>query len=71
MLLHFEFYRVRLDGRRIGGETITFGSSTLNLAIGHAQSMLKDRTFSFGKANLCLIKDEDGNIVREVRGAAI
>jgi hypothetical protein len=66
MLLHFEFYRVRLDGRRIGGEKVTFGSSTMELAISHAQSMLENNTFSFGKANLCLIKDQDGGLIREV-----
>jgi hypothetical protein len=71
MLLQFEFYGVRADGQRIGGEAITFSSTRMDLAIRHAQSMLEERTFLFGKANLCLIKDEDGNIVREVTGAAI
>ena len=67
MLLQFQFYLEGLEGHRMGGETILFGSTTLEVAISDAEAMLKDRTFPFGKANLCLIKDKDGRLIREVR----
>jgi hypothetical protein len=67
MLLQFQLYLDTPEGHRIGGETILFGSTTLEVAISDAEAMLKDRTFPFGKANLCLIKDKDGRLIREVR----
>ena len=70
MLLQFQFYLEGLEGHRMGGETILFGSTTLEVAISDAEVMLKDRTFLFGKANLCLIKDKDGNLIREVRASS-
>ena len=66
MLLHFEFYSVPPDGSLKHCEEITFSASSLDLAIGLAEDTLEDRTFSFGKANLCLIKDRDGRLIREV-----
>jgi hypothetical protein len=47
-------------------EKITFSTTSMGLAVGHAEKMLEDRTFAFGKANLCLIKDEDGGLILEV-----
>jgi hypothetical protein len=67
MLLHFEFYKVKPDGQRLGREKVTFGSSDMGLALGQAESILENTTFSFGKANLCLIRDQHGNVLREVR----
>jgi len=67
MLLQFEFYLDTPEGHRMGGDTILYGSSTLDEATGRAELMLREHTFPFGKANLCLIKDEDGNLIREVR----
>ena len=66
MLLQFEFYRVRPDGSLKHCEKITFSTTSMDLAIGHAEEMLQDRTFPFGKANLCLIKDGDDRLIREV-----
>jgi hypothetical protein len=66
MLLHFEFYSVPPDGSLKHYEEITFSASSMALAIGHAEEMLEGRTFRFGKANLCLIKDRDGRLIREV-----
>jgi hypothetical protein len=67
MLLQFEFYLDTPEGHRMGGETILYGSSTLDEAIGRAESMLREHTFPFVKANLCLIKSEDGRLICEVR----
>ena len=67
MLLQLQFYLDTREGHRVAGETVLFGSTTLDYAIRHAEGMLANRSFSFGKANLCLIKDADGNIIREIR----
>ena len=66
MLLQFEFYRVRPDGSLKHCEKITFSTTSMDLAVGHAKKVLEGGTFAFGKANLCLIKDEDGRLIREV-----
>jgi hypothetical protein len=66
MLLHLEFYSVPPDGSLKHCEKITFSTTSMDLAVGHAEKVLEDRTFPFGKANLCLIKDEDGGLIREV-----
>jgi len=66
MLLQFEFYSVPRDGSLKDCEIITFSTTSMDLAIGHAEKTLEDRTFPFGKANLCLIRGEDGSLIREV-----
>ena len=66
MLWHFDFYLVGQDGKRIGGENSTDASSSLDLAVAQAESMMENITHTFGKANRCLIKSQDGTIVREV-----
>jgi hypothetical protein len=60
MLLQFQFYLDTPEGHRMGGETILFGSTTLEVAFAEAESMLETHTFPFGKANVCVIKDQDG-----------
>jgi hypothetical protein len=66
MLWHFAFYHVESDGARIGGDKVTDGSPSIEQAIAQAKSMLQSVIFPFGRANLCLIKSQDGNLVREV-----
>jgi hypothetical protein len=61
-----EFYRFNPDGTRAGGDKVTDGSPSLELAMTKAKSILRDNTFSWGKPNLCLVKGQDGSIVREV-----
>ena len=63
MLLQFQFYLDTPEGHRMGGETILYGSTTLEMAVGHAETILKDHSFPFGKANLCIIKDKDGQVI--------
>ena len=53
MLLQFQFY-LDTPERRMEGETVLYGSTTLDQAIERAGKMLKARTFYFGKANLCI-----------------
>jgi hypothetical protein len=67
MLSQFQFYLDTPEGHRMEGETVLYRSSTLDEAIKRAGKMLKARTFYFGKANLCIIKDQDGHVLREVR----
>ncbi len=68
MVLQLQLYLDTAKGYLVEGETIIYSSSTLDLAVGHAEDMLQNHSFSFGKANLCLIKDEGGNVIREVKG---
>jgi hypothetical protein len=63
---HFQFFQVAYDGRRIGGDVITDGSASLEEAIEEAKSIMRNRTFYFGKASICVVKSQDGAIVREV-----
>jgi hypothetical protein len=67
MLFQFQFYLDTPEGHRMGGDTISYSSTTLDLAVGYAEAMLEEHTFPFGKANLCIIKDEYGHVLREVR----
>jgi hypothetical protein len=70
MLWHLEFYCIGSDGKRIGGEKVTGGPSSFDDAITKAKSMMRNVTFSFGKANICVIKSQDGSLVREVNADA-
>ena len=45
---------------------MTDGSASLEQAIEEAKSVMRNRTFHFGKATLCVVKSQDGTIVREV-----
>lgn len=65
-LWDLEFYRTDADGVRSGGQKVTDGSASIDGAVFQAKSMMEHGIFSFGKANLCLIKSQDGTIVREV-----
>ena len=67
MLLQFQFYLDTPEGHRMGGETILYDCTALDMAVGHAEDMLEHHSFPFGKANLCIIKDKDGHVIREVR----
>ena len=63
---HFQFFQVAYDRRRIGGDVMMDGSASLEQAIEEAKSVMRNRTFHFGKATLCVVKSQDGTIVREV-----
>jgi hypothetical protein len=66
MFWHLEFYRINPDGTRTGGDLVNDASPSVELVIAQAKSMMQNITFSWGKANLCLVKSQDGRLVREV-----
>ena len=67
---HLSFFRVEHDGRRIGGDAMTNGSTSLEGAIAEAKSIMQNRHFHFGKATVCVMKRQDGTIVGEVNADA-
>jgi hypothetical protein len=67
MLLHLEFYSIPPEGPLKDCERIVFGTSSVDLAMVHARELLEKRTFPFGKAKLCLIKDEAGKTLCQMR----
>jgi hypothetical protein len=67
MLLHLEFYPVRTEGSPRTCERIAYGTSSVDQAIVHARDVLENRTFAFGKAKLCLIKNEEGKVLCQMR----
>jgi hypothetical protein len=67
MIWQLEFYCVNSDGTRTGGDRVTDASKSLDQAAAQAESMMENVTFAFGKANLCVIKNQNGTPVREVR----
>ena len=68
MLLHLEFYSIRADDQPLRDcERIAYGTTSVDLAIVHARDVLDNRTFPFGKAKLCLIRNEEGKILCQMR----
>ena len=62
------FYRV-IDGKRTGGDLVSVKdpSSSIDFAIDEAKFLLKNNQFPLcGKPDLCVIKNQDGIVVREV-----
>lgn len=66
MLLHLEFYWIPLEGSLRYCERITFNATSIEFAIAHAGGVLESQDSPYGKANLCLIKDQDGQLIRDV-----
>ncbi len=65
MIWHLEFYRVDRNGKWVGPHRINHDTSIAD-AVRKAESLLQNNTFPFLRANLCLIKDQDGDVVRQV-----
>jgi hypothetical protein len=68
IIWHLQFYRTKPDGTRIGGDIVNDLSPSIDRAIDQAKSLLQNVTFPWGKPNVCLVKSQDGSIVREVSG---
>jgi hypothetical protein len=66
VLFQFDFYAVDPGGERRGNERITADVETIETAIAHAKSMMRDTTFTFGKANRCLVTDQDRTVSCEI-----
>jgi hypothetical protein len=62
----FEFYQIGPDGTRAGGHKIADASESVAIDMARVQSIMRDRTFTFGKANPCLIKTQQGRVICEV-----
>jgi hypothetical protein len=67
VLLHLEFYPLNPAGSHRGCERIAFGTTSVNRAIVHARDLLENRMFSFGHAKFCLIKDDQGKVLRQMK----
>lgn len=67
MLLHLEFYSAPPESHFGDCQRIAFGATSVELAIVHARGILEDSIFPFGKAKLCLIKNEDGKVLCQMR----
>jgi hypothetical protein len=65
MIWHLEFYRVERSGKWVGPHRMTHASSIENAA-KKAESLLRSNAFPFARANLCLIKNQDGDVIRQV-----
>jgi hypothetical protein len=70
IIWHLQFYHANPNGTRIGGDIVNDTSPFIDLGIDQAKSMLQNITFHWGKPNVCLVKSQDGSIVREVIGNA-
>ena len=66
MLHHLEFYWIPPQGSLRYCERITVNSTSIDQAIARAEDVLENQTFPLGKANLCLIKDQSGLLLREI-----
>jgi len=70
MVYIFDFFTIDLDGGRHPLETIKYRLKTRDLAHAHGQEMMHNFIFSGKRATACLIKDQTGNILGEVRAKA-
>jgi hypothetical protein len=70
MVYVFEFSIIEVDGNRIILQTIKQRIKTKDLARAHGESMMRNVLFKDQKANVCLIKDQNGIMLCEVRANA-
>jgi hypothetical protein len=62
MVWHLEFYNIGADGVRSGTDLMTDASPDIDGARAKAKSINATVTFSFGPANRCVIKKQDGTV---------
>jgi hypothetical protein len=67
MVYVFEFFTVEPDGNRLLLEITKHRSKTKDLARAHGQSMMRNVVLGDQKATVCIIKDQTGNTLGEVR----
>ena len=67
MVYVFEFFTVEPDGNRLLLEITKHRAKTKDLAHAHGKSMMGNAAFGDQKATVCIIKDQTGNILGEVR----
>jgi len=69
MVYAFEF-SIEVDGNRIIIQTIKQRVKTKDLARAYGESMMRDALFKDQKANVRLIKDQNGTMLCEARANA-
>jgi hypothetical protein len=70
MLSHLEFYSIHPQSHPLTDcARIACGTTSVDLAIVHARDVLESSIFPFGKAKLCLIKNEEGQVPLPDEGA--
>jgi hypothetical protein len=66
MLWHLEFFNIGSDGVRSGTDLMTDASPYIDGARAKAKSIMATVTFSFGPANHCIIKKQDGTVIESL-----
>jgi hypothetical protein len=65
-----EFFGIGPNGKRSGPDKVTHTCASLDEAIDNAKSMMATTHFAVtGAAVVCLIKDQGGRILREVKAS--
>jgi hypothetical protein len=71
MVYVFEFFTVGPDGNRLPLEITKYRAKTKDLARAHGESMMHNALFGDQKATMCIIKDQTGNTLGEVRAGEV
>jgi hypothetical protein len=67
LVWHLEFYQGGSpNGTRTLVDKRTHLAPSVEQAIDKAKSVMQENSFPLGKANVCLMKRQDGTLVREV-----
>jgi hypothetical protein len=67
MIYHFELFDSGGIGRRRSLDNVTSAHASLAEAVDEAKSMMSRLTFLRGKSDICVIKDQNDNIISEIR----
>jgi len=70
MVYMFEFFTFESDGDRLLLEITKHRAKTGDLADSYGKSMMRNVLFHDQKAGICVIKDQVGHKLREVRADA-
>lgn len=71
MVYIFEFFTVEPDGNRLLLEITKHRAKTKELARAHGESLMHNVLFGDQKATMCIIKDQTGNTLGEVRAGDV
>jgi hypothetical protein len=70
MVYVLEFLIIELDGNRTLLQTIKHRVKTKDLARAYGEALMQNVLFGDQKANACLIKDQNGTMLCELRADA-
>ena len=71
MVYVFEFFTIEPDGKRLLLEITKHRAKTKHLAYAHGQSAMHNVLFGDQKATVCIIKDQTGNTLGELRAGEV